>query len=148
MPADSLPSPVLARAGASWISRPTPWPRPCRNSSPRPARSTTPRAAASTALTSASTRSAAPPAAAPPPPPPPRPLRARDELVELLLPVGRGAEHERARHVGVVAVDERAEVELHQRSGVQHGVGRPVVRHRGVRPGAHNRLERRAVGAV
>src|SRR5674536_169647 len=57
--AASTPVAVVPSVGASWISRPTPWPSPCGNCSPYPAVTIMSRAAASTAWTSAPTASAA-----------------------------------------------------------------------------------------
>ena len=105
--------------------------------SPWPASAMTSRAAASTATTSAPTASAARPAA----------CDGGDQLVDLPLPVGGVPEHEGAGHVGVVAVDGRAEVELQEVAVAQHGRVGPVVRDRGVGAGGHDRLEGRRLGA-
>ena len=51
-------------------------------------------------------------------------LRGRDQLVDLPLPVGRVPEDDGAGHVGVVAVDGRAEVQLQEVAVAQHGGGR------------------------
>ena len=60
----------------------------------------------------------------------------------------RRAEHEGAGHVGVVAADQRTEVDLDEVTRRQHRVGRPVMRDRRVGAGRHDGLERRSVGAV
>src|SRR4028119_2048531 len=122
MPAASLPAPSGPMPGASWISRPTPWPSPWEKCSACPAAAITSREAESTATTAAPAARAAPPAARAAAPPPPargrRPGRrggppggrgGRPQLVDLALPVGDVAEHQRAGHGGVVAVDGRAE---------------------------------------
>src|SRR5215207_2513719 len=74
-------------------------------------------------------------------------LRRPDQLVDLLLPTGRLTQHQRAGHVRVVAADGGAEVELDQVAALQHPVHRPVMRHRRVRAGRHDRLERAGVRA-
>src|SRR3954454_21974608 len=63
MPLARLPAPRGPMPGASWISRPTPWPSPWGKCSPCPAATITSREAASTATTSAPTARAARPAA-------------------------------------------------------------------------------------
>ena len=74
-------------------------------------------------------------------------LRRLDGGVDLPLPVVGPAQHDGARAVGVVAVDARAEVGLHQVAGLQDAIGGAVVRDRGVRAGREDRLERDGLGA-
>ena len=81
MPAARVPAPSGPMPGASWISSPTPCPRPWVKWSPWPAAAMTSRDAASTATTSAPTASAARPAA----------CDVGDEGVDLALPVRRRA---------------------------------------------------------
>ena len=95
------------------------------------------RLAASTATTSAPDRERRPAGG----------LRRGDQLVDLPLPVRRVPEDDGARHVGVVAVDRGAEVELQEVAVAQHGRVGPVVRDRRVGAGGHDRLERRRLGA-
>ena len=75
-------------------------------------------------------------------------LRRGNQLVDVELPLRDRRQHEGAGHVGVVAADQRAEVDLDEVARRQHCVGRPVVRDRRVGPGRHDGLERHAVGAV
>ncbi len=75
-------------------------------------------------------------------------LGGRDERVQVTLPAGGPADHHGAGHVGVVAVDQRAEVHLHQVPAAHRRVRRTVVRHRGVRTCGDDRRERRPLGAA
>ena len=75
-------------------------------------------------------------------------LRGADQLIYLQLPVGGLAQDEGAGHVGVIAADQRAEVDLDEVAGRKHRLGGPVMRDRRIRPAGHDRLERHAVGAV
>ena len=73
-------------------------------------------------------------------------LGGRDQLVDLPLPVRGVAQDDGAGHVGVVAVDGRAEVELQEVAVAQHGGVGPVVRDGGVGAGGDDRLEGRRLG--
>ena len=75
-------------------------------------------------------------------------LRGGHQLIDVVLPLRGLAQHERPGHVGVVAGDQRAEVDLHEVARRQFGVGGPVMRDRGVRSRRDDRLERHPVGAV
>ncbi len=90
-------STVAATRGSSWISRPTPWPVLCENASPQPASSMMSRQAWSTARHVDTRR----------PPPRRRPAgwRPPRRACGPAWPVG-SPDHERAGHVGAVAVDD------------------------------------------
>ena len=105
-------------AGPSWISSPTPWPRPCVNASPYPAPSITSRAAASTSAPLTPSRTASIPAC----------WACRHDIVDLLQLRGGLAERDRARHVGVVATVQGAEVHLDDVAFLEGAVPRLVVR--------------------
>ena len=119
--------------GASWISRPTPWPRPCVKCSPCPAVGDDLAGGRVDGDDVRADRQRRPAGG----------LRGGDQLVDLPLPVGGVPEDDGAGHVGVVAVDGRAEVELEEVAVAQHGRVGPVVRDRRVGAGGHDRLERR-----
>jgi hypothetical protein len=76
------------------------------------------------------------------------PLSGGDQVVDLQLPVRDGRQHKGPGHVGVIAADQRTEVDLDEVTCGQHRVRRPVMRDRRVRPGRHDRLERHPVGTV
>src|SRR3954453_1478625 len=65
-------------------------------------------------------------------------LDLSDLLMQLTLPGGGVTDDDSARHVRVVAVDERAEVHLHEVSALEDAVGRLVVRSGAVGPDGHN----------
>ena len=75
-------------------------------------------------------------------------LRGGHQLIDVELPLRGRRQHKGARHVGVVAAHQGAEVDLDEIAGRQDGVGRPMVRDRGVGAGRHDGLERHPVGAV
>ena len=123
--------------GASWISRPTPCPSPCVKCSPWPA----------VCDHLARRRVDRDDVGADRQRRPAGRLRGRDQVVDLPLPVGGVPEHQGAGHVGVVAVDGRAEVELQEVAVAQFGRVGPVVRDRRVGAGGHDRLEGRRLRA-
>jgi hypothetical protein len=75
----------------------------------------------------------------------PRPLRLRDEVVDIPLPPGRLADRHGAGHVRVVPAVQRPEVHGHQVAAAQRTVGGHVVRDGAVRAAGHDRVERRPV---
>jgi hypothetical protein len=70
-------------------------------------------------------------------------LRLLYQPVDLALPVGGRAEHERPCHVRVIAIYRSPEVEFDEVPGRQGRSGRPMVRNCAVRAGRHDGLERR-----
>ena len=75
-------------------------------------------------------------------------LGLADDVVDLPQLGGRGAERDRPGHVGVVALDARAEVELDDVALLEHAVPRVVVRLGGVLPERDDRIEGEVVAPL
>ena len=122
-PGSNVSRALAATRGASWISRPTPWPVPCTNASAQPAAAITSRHARSTAAQSApgAHRLAS------------RPLALAHDVPHAAR-VGAGiADAHRARHVGAVAVDDATEVDDDELAALDAARARARVRLRRVR---------------
>src|SRR6266498_2803997 len=131
-PAGSASSLPRRRRGPSWISRPTPWPRPWVKCSPRPAASITERRGIH--LGSGG----------------PHPYRVdaclvsrAHQVVDVTEPVRGLAERHGPGHVGVVPVHQSSEVHLHHVALRKRPAGRFVMRLGRVLPERHDRVERR-----
>ena len=129
--------PSWLTVGASWMSRPTPWPVPCSNRSAQPASAMT-CAADVVDLLGRDARAARRPRR--------RPATADDVEDAGQLAVGLGADAERAGHVGAVALEGGAEVDDHRVARRIGAVGRAVVGLGRVRAGGDDRLEGRCLG--
>src|SRR5690349_4044350 len=77
----------------------------------------------------------------------PGPLRRRHQAVDLALPGGGLAEHDRAGHVGVVPLVASAAVDRDHVAQLEAAASRGVVRDRPVRPARHDGVERGPLGA-